>query len=130
MIIDGKNYPRDSVLDDQLVAIPDRLKKHVEYDSENKSGVLLLLDLAFMSSPKLDSSGTPTSYPHHVMAGEVFDLGQLPESVREGLREGEHFKSNWSFEDQSKVRREASEAYLAQFQNEPEPAVQAAWRNR
>jgi hypothetical protein len=126
-IVDGKLYPRDSIVDDGILSARQKIEC-AAYDSENKSGVLLLLDLAFQSSPRPDSSGTLTSYPHHISAGEVCDLAQVPASVRQSLKEGEHYKTNWSFEDQAEVRKAAKETYLAQFQTES--AVPAGWGKR
>ena len=127
MIIDGKNYPRDSVVDDQLIPERFRTEEHVAYDLEHRDTVLLLRDLSFQSEPRPGADGVRTSFPVFVGKGETLDLTQVPAGKRQEPEEGLDFKTNWSFEDQAEQRRSSEEEYLAQFQAE-EPAVQAAWR--
>jgi hypothetical protein len=130
IIVGGKSYPRDSVVDDSL--IPDRLKKHVVYETENRDGniVLLLRDLHFQSSPRPMSDGVMTSFPVFVGKGESCDLSQIPEGKRRELVAGVDYKVDWTFDDQDELRRSSEKEYLDQFQNEPEPAFQAPWRQR
>ncbi len=99
------------------------------YDLENRSGVLLLRDLSFQSEPIPGSDGVPTSYPVMLIAGELMDFSKVPASVRQSLKEGEHYKTDWSFSDQEEVRKTAKADYLKQFEPS-EPEVLTAWRNR
>ena len=132
VIAGGKSYPRDSVVDDQILSERQKTEEYIAYDLENKDGnvVLLLRDLSYQSEPIRGLDGVPTSYPVMLIAGETMALYKVPASKRQDLKEGLDFKTNWSFEDQAELRRVGKEAYLAQFQNEPEPAVHAAWRRK
>jgi hypothetical protein len=123
----GRLYPRDSIVDDGILSERQKIEC-AAYDLENRSGVLLLRDLSFQSDPIRGSDGVPTSYPVMLIAGELMDLSKVPAAMRQKLKEGEHFKTDWSFEDQAEVRRAAKEAYLKQF--ETESAVPTGWGKR
>ena len=87
-----------------------------DYDLENREGkVLLLRDLSFQSLPRSSPSGIPTSFPTHVAVGELIDLVQVPASKRESLVEGLDFKSDWSFEELTRLQKaqEENELFLA-----------------
>jgi hypothetical protein len=118
MIIDGKLYPRETVLDAELIPERFRNETHIEHDLQNREGVLLLRDLSFYTR-RLSADGIATNFPTHVAAGELLDLSRVPESHRKSLKEGEDFKSDWSFADQAELRRTADDAYLKQFETEP-----------
>ena len=127
VIADGKNYPRDSIIDDAI--LPERLKAEVaDYELENKDGkVLLLRDLSFQSEPRPMSDGVRTNFPVFVGKGETLDLSQIPEGKRRELVEGEDYKVDWSFADQDEQRRSSEKEYLKQFETE-QPEVPTGWK--
>jgi len=87
---------------------------------QNREGkVLLLRDLNFTSLPRPDSDGVPVSYPIRVTAGETFDLAQVPESRRKSLKEGEDFKTAWTYEAQKELQARLRDIYAQQLEAEP-----------
>ena len=128
MIIGGKNYPRDSVLDDQL--IPERLRTeaYVSYDQDGK--ILLLtrsLRLRVHQSPiqaVLRPVTRSISWRVSFWSWPKFRHPSANPSKKERITN----KTNWSFEDQAELRRTANDAYLKQFETEPE--IPTRWGSR
>jgi NAD(P)-dependent dehydrogenase (short-subunit alcohol dehydrogenase family) len=123
MIIDGSLYNRDSVVDNEL--IPERFRDatYVDYALE---GVLLLRDLSFQSLPRQSASGIATSFPTFVAAGELIDLAQVPH--RESLKEGEDYKTDWTFEEQAQLKLKRSDIYRDSESYQPDAGLMR--RNR
>jgi hypothetical protein len=119
MIIDGKLYNRDSVVDDEL--IPERFRDatQVDYDLKNRGGVMLLHDLSFMSLPRPSADGILTSYPVWLKAGSLVELATLPAVCRETLVEGRDFKTEWADGEPEQVQSAAEAADLQQLMAEP-----------
>ncbi len=120
IIINGKSHPRGSLLEESL--IPERLRNetHIARDPEDRQGLVLLLrDLSFQSLPRGSASGIPTSFPTHIAAGELLDLEQVPESYRKSLKEGEDFKTTFSFEEVERFQRIEADIYHQQPNAEP-----------
>lgn len=116
----GKFYQRDSIIDDAM--LPERLRDsgHVDYDLESREGkVLILRDLSFHSVQKPGSDGIPTAYPVHVAAGELLELTRVPPDCRERLREGEDFKSAWTYEELTQLQKAQADIYAHQPETEP-----------
>jgi hypothetical protein len=80
---------------------------------------LLLRDLNFSTIPRPDTEGIPTSYPTHVSRGELFDLARVPEIYRKSLREGEDFRTAWTYEELEEIRRAQENIYAQQLEAEP-----------
>jgi hypothetical protein len=127
VVSDGRFYPRDTIVDDQMLG---RLKteEYVSYDlEEGTGGKILILREANFTTTRVDHDGVRVSFPVMRAAGELISREEIPD----GWKEGEDYKSNWTPEERAEVQAKENEAYLKQFQPEPlEPAVQAGWRNR
>jgi hypothetical protein len=124
IILDGKFIERDNIIDDQLLPASYKTEAVISYDVQVRDDgkVLVLRDLAFQSVPSKGADGVPTSYPVHVMTGELLDLTRVPSELRKSLKEGSDYATKWTREEQQQLQKAAQDAYLKQFQ--PEPAVQ------
>jgi len=121
LIVDARFYARDSVVD--LALIPEHLRDetHIAFDPKDCGNqVLALHDIAFMSAPTKGATGVPTSYPVHIMAGELLELARVPPSHRESLKEGSDYAVKWTREEQQRLQKAAKDAYAKEL----EPAVQ------
>jgi hypothetical protein len=81
--------------------------------------VLLLRDLGFMSLPRPGADGVSTSFPIHIAAGELLELARVPASKRQSLKEGEDYRSQWTFEEAEALRKSAQDIYQQQLEAEP-----------
>lgn len=111
MIIGGKNYPRDSVLDDQLVPERLRSKEYIASLEDKEGRVMALRDLHYQSLPRPSASGIPTSFPTFVAAGELIDLAQVPESGRASWKAGEDYLENFSHEEMVRLQKTREDIY-------------------
>ena len=110
VIVGGKNYPRDSIIDDGM--LPERCKNHASYDLEHKDGLFLLLrDFSFMGLPVSGSDNVPTSYPRSLAMGELLDLAIVPEGKRQELVEGLDYRANWTHEEMEQLKLARADVY-------------------
>lgn len=119
MIIDGKLHARGSVLDEALVPKDLRIPDYIAYPDDRGGQVMALRELHF-SSLRPMSDGVITSFPITVMAGQLIDLATVPVAYRESLKEGTDYKADWTYEEQQQLLQAEEEAYLKQFNTEPE----------
>jgi hypothetical protein len=102
---DGKFLKRGSLIDDQQLPSHMRTKEFVDYkDLSGREGQVLLLHGVIYTSDQFDhTTGQWVGYPITLAAGELITL---EEAQHQGWVEGADFKSDWSPEDQYKVRQE------------------------
>ena len=104
VIVGGQHIPFGTVIDDGI--LPERLKIDtvIAYDLDDREGkVLALHDISFQTIPKPGPDGVPVSYPVHVMAGALLDLGRVPAHHRASLKEGSDYATKWTLEEQKLV---------------------------
>jgi hypothetical protein len=126
VISGARNYPRDSVVDDQMLPKHLRTEEYVASLEDTGGKVLLLRDLSFQSLPRSSASGIATSFPTYVAAGELIDLAQVPH--RKSLKEGEDYKTNWTFEEQEQLKLKRSDIYRDSESYQPDAGLMR--RNR
>jgi hypothetical protein len=125
-IVDGKLYQRGSVVDAELISPHLHTPAHIDRDLQDQHGLVLLLrDLSFQSLPRSSASGIPTSFPTQCAAGELLDLAQVPESCQKSLKEGEDFKTAWTYEEQKELQARLHDGYLKQFETEAVPTYRS-----
>jgi hypothetical protein len=128
MIIDGKNYPRGSVVDDQLIPERFRTEEFIASLEDTGGKVLLLRDLSFQSLPRPSADGIATSFPTHLAMGELLDLTQVPEGERRELIEGLDFRQSWSHEEMVQLQKAQEDIYRDSESYQPDAGLMR--RNR
>jgi hypothetical protein len=111
VIISGKNYPRDSIVDVTLLPEHLRTEEYVAGLEDTDGKVLLLRDLHYQSLPRPSASGIATSFPVHRAMGELIDLAIVPASRRESLKEGEDYNTDWTYEEQEQLKLAQADIY-------------------
>jgi hypothetical protein len=111
VISGGKNYPRDSIVDDAILSERQKTECAV-YDLENKDGKVMVLREVNFTTTHLDSEGVKVRFPVMKAAGELITREQIPD----GWKEGEDYKSNWTPEERRELQEKDNESFLKQFQ--------------
>jgi len=114
VISGGKNYPRDSIVDDSILSERQKSECAV-YDLENKDGKVMVLREVNFNVTRVDPEGVKVRYPVMRAAGELITREEIPD----GWKEGEDYKSNWTPEERRELQEKDNENYLKQFQSEP-----------
>jgi len=110
ILADGTFVKRNTVIDDSVV--PEKMRPKFNYEdlSEREGQVMLINGLGCC-----DKNG----YWMSLTAGELIRLDQIPERVRENLKEGVHYIKDWTKKDHLRVREEETQRQLKMLQSEP-----------
>ena len=108
---DGTFVKRNTVIDDSLV--PEKMRRDkLDYEdlSECEGQVMLIHGLGCC-----DKKG----YWMTLTAGELIRLKDIPERVREDLKEGVHYVTQWTQKDHLRLREEETQREQKLLQSEP-----------
>jgi hypothetical protein len=118
----GQYHPRGEVLDDSV--LPEHIRNNPQLvgDLDTREGRVMLLRGVTFTSYRYDPlNKCQVGFPCTLTAGEALKLEDIPERQRSDWQEGVQYKTDWTLDEQRRLRHETNEEYLAQFQPDPLP---------
>jgi hypothetical protein len=103
----GQYHSRNEIIDDST--LPKHIKNNpqlISRELDKNAGLALALYQLTFSMPTKQADGRTVWYPKSIGVGDTFKLSDLDERQRENLKEGVHYRLNFSDDDAAKVRYE------------------------